>query len=100
MTSVPGAKAPIAASVAAIASLVRYMVTPSQPTTAGAERSKPAAARRAGSASAARSAGTNVTPSGTVTRALTSARRFQPWVAGWSTSNTRTRRPPARPPLR
>ena len=61
---------------------VRYMVTPSQPTRAGAEPSKPAAARRPGSASAARSAGTNATPSGTVTRACASARRFQSWVAG------------------
>ena len=87
----PGARAPTAASVAAIASLVRYMVTPSQPTRAGAELSKPAAVRQPVSASAARSAGTNVTPSGTGTRADASARRFQSWVAGWSTSNTRTR---------
>ena len=82
MTSLPGARPPTAASVAAIASPVRYMVTPSQLTRAGAERSKPAAARRPGSAPAARSAGTNVTPSGTVTRACASARRFQSWVAG------------------
>ena len=82
MSSLPGARPPSAASVAAIASRVRYMVTPSQPTRAGAELSKPAAARRPGSAPAARSAGTKVTPSGTVTRACASARRFQSWVAG------------------
>jgi hypothetical protein len=82
MTSVPGARAPTAASVAAIASAVRYMVTPSQLTRAGAELSKPAAARWPASAPAARSAGTNVTLSGTVTRAEVSALRFQSWVAG------------------
>ena len=47
------------------------------------------------SESVARSTATNVTASGTGTWAAASARRFQSWVAGWSTSNTRTR--PARP---
>ena len=82
MTSLPGARSPSAPRVAAIASPVRYIVTPSQLTRAGAELSKPAVTSRPGSASAARSAGTNVTPPGTVTRACASARRFQSWVTG------------------
>ena len=88
-SSLPAARPPTAARVAATASAVRYMLTPSQLTSAGRLRSNPSAVRRSGSGSVSRSTPTNVSPSGGVMLAAASRSRFQLWVAGWSTSNTR-----------
>ena len=74
-------------------SAATYMVTPSQPKTAGSSGWKPAATSCSSSRSRWKSTGTNTTPVGPCgTRIPASASRssFHAWVAGWSTSKTRT----------
>ena len=85
----PGASAAIWRSVAAIASLVRYMLTPVEATIAGWPESKPAAASRCHQASpASKSTGTSRSHSGMPKPSSIRRRRFQAWGPGGSTSNT------------
>jgi len=77
------AKTEIAMARGGTASRVRYILTPSQLTSAGAALSNPARASGPGSEpDAARSAGTKATESGTLIPAPASAWRFQSWVTG------------------
>ena len=83
MTScVPGANPPISASVRPIAAEVRYIVTPSQLTSAGRDGSNPARRSRPASWSRSKSMATKLTLSGTGILAAASCRRFHCWVAG------------------
>jgi hypothetical protein len=92
----PGASAAIWRSVAAIASLVRYKLTPVEATTAGRPVSKPAAISWFHQhPPASKSTGTSRSHSGMPKPSSTSRRRFQAWGPGWSTSNMR--RPEAIP---
>ena len=72
-----------------MAGWVRYMVTPSQLTSAGVAGSKPVARSLAVSSPRSKSAGTKAVPSGIGIPAWASWARFHSWVAGWSTSKTR-----------
>ena len=90
----PGASAASWRSVAAVASLVRYMLTPVDATTAGRSGSKPAAANPSHQLSpVSKSIGTNRSQSGTPKPTSTRRRRFHAWVPGWSTSKIRRRAP-------
>jgi hypothetical protein len=58
---------------------------------AGSAKSNPASPSDATSESFSKSTPAKATVSGIAIPASASSRRFQRWVAGWSTSNTRTR---------
>ena len=76
-------------SVAAVASLVMYIDTPLDDTTARAASSKPASTSAVHqSASASKSTGTRRSPSGTPYPSSSSRCRFHAWGPGWSISNT------------
>ena len=86
----PGASAASCRSVAAVASLVRYMLTPVDATTAGRSASKPAADNPSHQlAPVSKSIGTSRSQSGMPKPTSTRRRRFHAWVPGWSTSKIR-----------
>ena len=81
---------PSVVSVAVIASSVRYGVTPSHQNSTGRSRST-LPASTSPSSSRSKSIGACVTESGHLDRGRgRAARRFQAWVAGWSSSTTRS----------
>ena len=82
ISSVPGANPLISARVWLIAACVRYMVTPSQLTSAGRDGSNPAGRSRPASESRSKSMATKLTLSGTGIPAAASCARFHRWVAG------------------
>ena len=85
----PDASAATWRSIARVASLVRYMLTPLQATTAGLPASKPAAANRRHHVSpASKSTGTSRSQSGMPKPASIRRCRFQACGPGGSTSNT------------
>lgn len=81
-SSLPRGRRPRTASVAAIASSVRYMATPSQLTSAGRSGSSPAARRAAIRSPDSKSTGANTRPSGEASPAAVMRSRFHRCVAG------------------
>lgn len=84
MTNVePGARVAIWRGVRSIASLVRYMLTPVDTTTAGCAASKPAAARPAHQSSlVSKSTGTRRKNGGTPNPRSSRRWRFHAWASG------------------
>jgi hypothetical protein len=78
-------------SVASTAASSRYSHTPSQTTTLGAPRAKPARAIAAERSSRSKSTGTNVTSARARGARRARTERLRAWVAGWSTSKTASR---------
>jgi hypothetical protein len=67
-----------------------YSDTPSMAKSVGRSLRSPVALSRSARLSVSKFTGTKVTESGTSMFASASRRRFQAWVSGWSTSNTRS----------
>src|SRR5690349_19697991 len=85
------AASPAKAAAAWIASRVRYIVTPTQEKTASCPESNPASSSPSRRVCRSKSTGANTSLAGSSTPSSSSRCRFHDWVAGWSTSKTRSR---------